>query len=363
MQNFIITDNALRALETKDPLLAELIAVSPRPEYHLEESLFTGLVHIISGQQISQSVWRVIWQRLTDVLEEVTPQAVLRIGAEGLRTTGLSARKTDYIIEAAEKFCQDSFQLAVLSDDLTLRREALLSLRGVGRWTVEMLDILCFAEPDVFSTGDFGLRRALANLYGLVTVDDEAMARAAERFSPYSSTAALYLWQSLDLSTQIIDQGTSKDGYLASPVGPLYARVGKKGIVEIAFTDLTEATPAQELRHPLLRLLEYELDAYFTGNLRRFTVPIDRSSGTPFQQQVWQTIIDIPYGETITYGDLARKIGRPTAYRAVANALGRNPVSIVAPCHRIIGANGKLTGFGGGLSRKRFLLDLEKENK
>lgn len=101
-----------------------------------------------------------------------------------------------------------------------------------------------------------------------------------------------------------------------------------------------------------------ELDAYFAGKLRRFTVPLDLR-GTPFQRRVWELLCDIPYGETCSYRDIAQAFGNPRATRAVGQAIGRNPVAIVVPCHRVIGSDGGLTGYGGGLHRKRALLDLE----
>jgi len=105
------------------------------------------------------------------------------------------------------------------------------------------------------------------------------------------------------------------------------------------------------------RLVE-ELDSYFAGKLRQFSVPLDLR-GTEFQLRVWECLYSIPYGETLSYGQVAHAIARPTASRAVGRANGSNPVSIVVPCHRVIGANGKLVGYGGGLDRKQALLDLE----
>jgi methylated-DNA-[protein]-cysteine S-methyltransferase len=102
-----------------------------------------------------------------------------------------------------------------------------------------------------------------------------------------------------------------------------------------------------------------QLDAYFDGDLTEFTVDL-RLDGTEFQRRVWAGLLEIPYGETISYGELATRIGQPTASRAVGLANGRNPVGIIVPCHRVIGANGSLTGYGGGLDRKRTLLDLER---
>lgn len=105
-----------------------------------------------------------------------------------------------------------------------------------------------------------------------------------------------------------------------------------------------------------------QLEAYFDGTLRSFDVQLD-VEGTEFQRRVWDALVDIPYGETCTYGQLADAIGRPTAVRAVGLANGRNPVSIIVPCHRVIGADGSLTGYGGGIERKRILLDLERAGR
>ncbi|MDN0200821.1 methylated-DNA--[protein]-cysteine S-methyltransferase [Streptomyces sp. S.PNR 29] len=103
---------------------------------------------------------------------------------------------------------------------------------------------------------------------------------------------------------------------------------------------------------------EEQLEAYFAGELKEFTLPL-RLSGTPFQRSVWDQLCRIPYGETRTYGDLAAALGNPTASRAVGLANGRNPIGIIVPCHRVIGAGGSLTGYGGGLDRKKRLLDFE----
>ena len=105
-----------------------------------------------------------------------------------------------------------------------------------------------------------------------------------------------------------------------------------------------------------------QLAEYFAGERQTFDVPL-KLAGTPFQQRVWQELTRIPYGETITYAELARRMGKPTAMRAVGHANGRNPVSIIVPCHRVIGASGKLTGYGGGRDKKEFLLALERSKQ
>lgn len=103
-----------------------------------------------------------------------------------------------------------------------------------------------------------------------------------------------------------------------------------------------------------------QLRAYFAGELTDFDLPI-ATGGAPFQQRVWADLRKIPYGSTISYGELARRIGNPKASRAVGSANGDNPISIIIPCHRVIGSNGKLTGYGGGIERKKFLLEFEAE--
>ena len=103
-----------------------------------------------------------------------------------------------------------------------------------------------------------------------------------------------------------------------------------------------------------------QLAAYFAGDLTEFDVPL-ALNGTPFQRRVWAALQDIPYGETVSYGELAREIGSPAASRAVGLANGRNPISVIVPCHRVVGSNGDLTGYGGGIDRKRYLLGFERK--
>jgi len=133
--------------------------------------------------------------------------------------------------------------------------------------------------------------------------------------------------------------------------------VGTFGEGEGTFTPFApEAEECDE--HAVLQQCARELDAYFAGELRRFTVPIC-AKGTPFRERVWGELCKIPYGEKISYKELAVRAGNPAAVRAVGGANHHNPVNIIIPCHRVIGANGSLTGYGGGLERKKFLLELE----
>jgi methylated-DNA-[protein]-cysteine S-methyltransferase len=104
--------------------------------------------------------------------------------------------------------------------------------------------------------------------------------------------------------------------------------------------------------------IRQQLNEYFAGERQEFDLPL-KLAGTPFQQRVWQELVRIPFGKTITYAQLAQRVGKPTAFRAVGSANGRNPISIIVPCHRVIGADGTLTGYGGGVERKQWLLDWE----
>ncbi len=149
-----------------------------------------------------------------------------------------------------------------------------------------------------------------------------------------------------------------------SPIGPL-TLVAADGRITGLYMDAQRHRPAEEVvgiagdpaAEPFASAAD-QLARYFAGQLTEFNLPL-APAGTQFQRAVWDALQQIPYGETWSYGQLASKIGNPAAVRAVGLANGRNPIALVVPCHRVIGANGSLTGYGGGLDRKRFLLDLE----
>jgi methylated-DNA-[protein]-cysteine S-methyltransferase len=149
---------------------------------------------------------------------------------------------------------------------------------------------------------------------------------------------------------------------IESPLGPLLLAADDSGLRHIMFT--SEVKPPRPdpawLEHaaPLTETI-HQLQAYFAGELEAFNLPL-APQGTPFQMEVWQRLRAIPYGQTISYGELARRMGNPKASRAVGLANGSNPIPIVIPCHRVIGSNGKLTGYGGGLPIKEKLLALER---
>ena len=151
---------------------------------------------------------------------------------------------------------------------------------------------------------------------------------------------------------------------LISPLGNVLVAAGAQGLRRICFLEgerLAESSPewVHEPRSPHLAEPMRQLEAYFAGERRDFSLSLD-PQGTEFQRKVWQALRGIAYGVTITYGALARRIGQPSASRAVGAANGRNPLPVVMPCHRVIGADGSLTGYGGGLPIKAALLALEE---
>ncbi|MFH8568616.1 methylated-DNA--[protein]-cysteine S-methyltransferase [Streptomyces sp. NPDC017993] len=152
-----------------------------------------------------------------------------------------------------------------------------------------------------------------------------------------------------------------------TPVGPLTLVAEGAALTGLYMTDQrhrppqeTFGLPADPREAPFAATIA-QLQAYFRGELTTFDLPL-ALRGTPFQRRVWAALCTIPYGRTLSYGRLAERLGAPSAARAVGLANGRNPVGIVVPCHRVVGANGSLTGYGGGLDRKRQLLAFERED-
>ena len=151
---------------------------------------------------------------------------------------------------------------------------------------------------------------------------------------------------------------------LPTPIGVLTLVACERGLRAVIFESERherrfESELVDDPAHPVLVMAVDQLEGYFARDLKEFDLPLDLV-GTEFQQLAWRALATIPYGETVSYAEQARRIGRPSAVRAIGAANGRNPVPVVLPCHRVIGANGSLTGFGGGLDTKAKLLDLEQ---
>ena len=155
---------------------------------------------------------------------------------------------------------------------------------------------------------------------------------------------------------------------IPSPLGTIALAATSEGLTGLWFADKQRHLPVEltgpaawpdAVGHPVLQHTGRQLAEYFAGRRRQFDLPLDLRCGSIFQQSVWQALLAIPHGEVISYGDVSRCIGNPAAVRAVGGAIGRNPVSIIVPCHRVTGSSGALTGYAGGLDRKTALLRLE----
>ncbi|MGH7203666.1 MAG: methylated-DNA--[protein]-cysteine S-methyltransferase [Candidatus Levyibacteriota bacterium] len=149
----------------------------------------------------------------------------------------------------------------------------------------------------------------------------------------------------------------------SSPLGNILVTSDGETIIKFSFVGQKyfEKIPKEwenNAEHRLLREVKRQTDEYFSGKRRQFELPLS-TKGTAFQKKVWQALETIPYGQVTSYGEIARRIGNPKAVRAVGTAIGRNPIGIIIPCHRVIGTNGTLTGYAGGLDRKQTLLKLE----
>jgi methylated-DNA-[protein]-cysteine S-methyltransferase len=151
--------------------------------------------------------------------------------------------------------------------------------------------------------------------------------------------------------------------FVSSPVGLLKLVASDSALVAILWEKddpkrVRLGSLVEDVDHPILCLAEQQVGEYFAGTRKSFDLPLD-FGGTPFQKKVWSELLNIPFGQTRTYGQIANAIGKSRAFRAVGAANGKNPISIVAPCHRVIGKNGSLTGFAGGLEAKECLLEIE----
>jgi methylated-DNA-[protein]-cysteine S-methyltransferase len=186
----------------------------------------------------------------------------------------------------------------------------------------------------------------------------------AERLSPSSHPNLLFIRTHLLPHNRAMNLAFTR---ISSPVGTLKLVATDTALVAVVWRDhgagqvpVHDAAEAQS--HPVLDRASHQLEEYFAGRRREFDLPLE-FLGTDFQRRAWRALQSIPYGETRTYADMARQIGQPTAVRAVGAANGRNPISIIVPCHRVIGSSGALTGFGGGLDAKAKLLALEAPQK
>jgi O-6-methylguanine DNA methyltransferase len=156
---------------------------------------------------------------------------------------------------------------------------------------------------------------------------------------------------------------------IETPIGSLSILADNNSLKMLKFSDSFQSFEKKISMPKILRKknivlenVEKQIQEYFRKERKKFDIPLDISLGTTFQQTVWKSLIDIEYGSLASYADIARNVKRPKAYRAVGNANNSNPISIIIPCHRVVGSNGNLSGYGGGIDKKKFLIDLEEQD-
>lgn len=407
-------DDAVAYLSERDPRMADAIARIGHVWRVRDDDLFQAVVHSIVGQQISTRAQATVWSRMRDGLGTVDAAHVAAASVEELQAFGMTYGKAGYIRDFALRVQDGSFDIAAverMGDDEAI--EALASLRGVGRWTAEMILTFCLNRPDVFAYDDLAIQRGLRMLYHHRRITRKLLERYRRRFSPYCSVASLYLWEVAggalpelrDLAQKAgparkrpARKAGEKDGGAARKVvrkgasaprkdagagaGTTYVTTFETGMIGT----LTLASDGERISHcwfehdrnwdadaaktyvrkddlPVFDIACRWLRRYFAGERPDSSELPLGLSGTPFRMAVWGQLLRIPYGQTVTYGELAERVesqtGRRTSARAVGGAVRHNPVCVIVPCHRVVGSGGSLTGFAGGIEVKARLLAAE----
>lgn len=407
-------DDAVAYLSERDPRMADAIARIGHVWRVRDDDLFQAVVHSIVGQQISTRAQATVWARMRDGLGAVDAAHVAAASVEELQAFGMTYGKAGYIRDFALRVQDGSFDIAAverMGDDEAI--EALASLRGVGRWTAEMILTFCLNRPDVFAYDDLAIQRGLRMLYHHRRITQKLLERYRHRFSPYCSVASLYLWEVAggalpelrDLAQKAgparkrpARKAGEKDGGAARKVvrkgasaprkdagagaGTTYVTTFETGMIGT----LTLASDGERISHcwfehdrnwdadaaktyvrkddlPVFDIACRWLRRYFAGERPDPSELPLGLSGTPFRMAVWGQLLRIPYGQTVTYGELAERVesqtGRRTSARAVGGAVRHNPICVIVPCHRVVGSGGSLTGFAGGIEVKARLLAAE----
>lgn len=365
----VITEIQKCHLSTQDAVLAQLVAYTSPIERMIDDNYFRALVCNIVYQQISFAAGNSIWKRFMEHFVNMTPESIAAASQDALKSCGLSTPKATYVHAIADAYLTghltNDFLKHGTTEDIL---KNLVQIKGIGQWTAEMFLMFSLGHEDVFSYKDLGLRNGIQWLYGLTNPPSESFVNQLSRiWKPYNTVAAFYLWE---ITLQGLFKQNREDvlgslpyfvenpgiGMLTTPIGPLTIRANQNVITQIDFSATTEI-PNET---PLILWAKQELSDYFDGTLQNFTVPL-ANSGTPFQQSVYKALRSIPYGVTQSYGQLAAAIGNSKASRAVGGANNKNALPIIIPCHRVIGANGSLTGYEGGLTIKEWLLSHEAQ--
>ena len=350
------------------PLLGTLCRRFPGLRVARGWDAFETAICSILGQLVSAGYRAtLIGQLVTNYGEEIADPLItagrtyLFPAAEVLAGSDLSAVKTtsarrEAIREFSRRVLSGAISFSDGQDPAALRR-AILETNGLGPWSAEYISLRAAGDTDAFPKTDLILKRVL-DLHPDLDL---------ERIKPWRSYAATYLWkefaQTLSRSKKGETNMTLFYKETESPVGKLKLVASSNALVAVLWEhERTNRVKLAEMKfnpgHPVLIEAERQLMEYFSGARTEFALPLE-PRGSEFQKKVWQALRAIPFGKTRSYLDLAKTVGSSRAVRAVGAANGKNPLSIIVPCHRVIGANGSLTGFAGGLEVKAKLLALE----
>ncbi len=384
---------AVGDLLSLDEVLAPLVGKAPGRRVPRTVDAAEFALRAVLGQQVSTAAARTHAGRLAVAhgepvedpaggLSRLFPSAATLVAADPGSLAMPRSRRESFAALAAA-LAGGHIDLSV-GGDWHEARARLDALPGIGPWTVETIAMRALGDPDAFPASDLGVRLA-AQATGLPDTPAALTSRAAA-WRPWRSYAVQYLWATGEhdinkLPAADPDPAAEPGGrgevmqksaapavrtyvVLDSPIGPL-TLVAAGGHLVALYMDAQRHRPGDETlgqpgdpgEQPFAPAAA-QLSAYFAGQLTDFDLPL-APAGTEFQRRVWNALQQIPYGQTWSYGELARQIGSPAASRAVGLANGKNPIALVIPCHRVIGSDGSLTGYGGGLDRKRFLLGLE----
>ena len=372
-----------------DPLLAPMVQRRPGLRIPGAWDGFELAVRAILGQQVTVSAATRLVEKVVELAGEriVTNEpglfrafpAPAGVANADLTTLGVPRARARAVTALAEAAARDG-HLFVAGRDLDAAVGHLRGLPGVGEWTAQYVVMRELREPDAFPAMDAGIRRALSAVTGAPVSSAKALKRA-EAWRPWRAYAAAHLWASLtDASAEVSPKrrvemkNTLPERYtldcITTPIGVAHFATDADGaLVAFVWADSEERFCTWLELHGVHRGalarggapagVRDALERYFAGDVGAIDGLPCTMRGTPFQRAVWTALRSIPAGATMTYGELATRIGAPGASRAVGLANNRNPIGLVVPCHRVIGANGALTGYAGGLERKRWLLEHE----
>lgn len=357
---FEYTKAQMDYLKSRESRFEEVIDRIGMIEREMEPDLYRGVIRQIVGQQISTRAYKTIWDKVTALAGQVEPDSFKNIAPEILQSCGLSWRKVGYILEFSRAVADREIDLERLAtlDNEQFTRE-LVKIRGIGPWSAQMVLIFTLGRQDVISFDDLGIKRGLSRLYQKDSLTQKELEDFASRVHPYETVASLYLWELAheEPDTPVKQEKSSKSRAIyQSPLGGLEITCQDNVVTGIGWTN----EDGQGIRTKLTDLVYSQLGEYFAGMRTGFDFPY-RLEGTPFQLAVWHELEKIPYGATCSYKDIAKAIGNELAVRAVGGANNKNPIAIVVPCHRVIGANKKLVGYAAGVEIKQRLLELETD--